>query len=85
MAPDPVTPALTPTKTHEDENFPVASRLIAPRLRAPVLAFYRFVRMADDIADSPDLSPPEKLRRLDELEAALMRDDPVAPVAPVAP
>ena len=40
-------------KGHSDENFPVASFLIAPQYRAPVLAFYRFVRFADDIADHP--------------------------------
>ena len=38
-------------KGHRDENFPVASRLIHPRHRAPILAFYEFVRTADDIAD----------------------------------
>ena len=38
-------------KTHRDENFPVASVFIAPRHRAPILAFYDFVRAADDIAD----------------------------------
>ena len=44
-----------PTKTHRDEDFPVATRLIARPLRAPILAFYRFVRAADDVADSADL------------------------------
>jgi len=63
-----------PTRDHDAENFPVASRLLAPALRAKVLGFYRFVRTADDIADSPALSPAEKLARLAALEAAL--DDP---------
>jgi squalene synthase HpnC len=63
---------ITPTKTHRDENFPVASLLIAPRHRATILAFYRFVRAADDIADSPTLSAPEKVARLDRLEAGLL-------------
>lgn len=44
--------ALASGKGHRDENFPVASRLIRPDLRAPIMAFYRFARMADDIADS---------------------------------
>jgi hypothetical protein len=35
-------------KGHRDENFPVASRLIQPRHRAPILAFYEFVRTADE-------------------------------------
>jgi phytoene synthase len=34
-----------------------------------VLAFYRFVRTADDIADAPGLAPEEKLHRLDALDA----------------
>src|SRR5262249_59193622 len=48
-------------KGHRDENFPVASRLIHPRHRAPILAFYEFVRTADDIADHSGLQPVEKL------------------------
>jgi squalene synthase HpnC len=51
-------------KGHKDENFPVASVLIAPRHRPVVLAFYRVARMADDVADHPGLSPEEKLRQL---------------------
>jgi squalene synthase HpnC len=59
-------------KGHKDENFPVASRVIAPRHRALILAFYEFVRIADDIADHATLEPQEKLRRLDRLEANLL-------------
>jgi len=58
-------------KTERDENFPVASRLIAPRLRAPILAFYRFARKADDIADHPTLTAQAKLGALDALDATL--------------
>jgi hydroxysqualene synthase len=68
-------------KGHRDENFPVASRLIHPRHRAPILAFYEFVRTADDIADHATLAPPEKLALMDQLEATLLGrndDDPVA-------
>jgi squalene synthase HpnC len=67
-------------KGHRDENFPVASRLIHPRHRAPILAFYEFVRTADDIADHATLAPREKLDLLDRLEATLLGrndDDPV--------
>ena len=70
-------------KGHRDENFPVASRLIHPRHRAPILAFYEFVRTADDIADHSSLEPQEKLALLDRLEATLLGrsgDDPVAAV-----
>jgi squalene synthase HpnC len=54
------------------ENFPVASRLIAPHLRAPILAYYRFARAADDVADHPTLPPELKLELLDGLEATLL-------------
>jgi squalene synthase HpnC len=59
-------------KTHRDENFPVASRIIHPRHRALILAFYNFVRTADDIADHSTLGEREKLRLLDLLEAELL-------------
>ena len=58
-------------KTHRDENFPVASWIIHPRHRALILAFYNFVRTADDIADHATLAADEKLRILDLLEAEL--------------
>src|SRR6185312_15494113 len=54
-------------KTHRDENFPVASWIIRPRHRALILAFYNFVRTADDIADHATLGADEKLRYLDVL------------------
>jgi hydroxysqualene synthase len=59
-------------KTHRDENFPVASWIIHPRHRALILAFYNFVRTADDIADHAALAPDEKLRYLDLLEKELL-------------
>src|SRR6266436_4469685 len=71
--------ALRSGKGHRDENFPVASRLIAPRHRGIILAFYEFVRTADDIADHPTLPASEKLAHLDALEAALTgRHDEIA-------
>ncbi|MGH6873875.1 MAG: squalene synthase HpnC [Aestuariivirgaceae bacterium] len=59
-------------KGHLDENFPVASRLIHRRHRAVILAFYNFVRTADDIADHASLSAEEKLELLDALEDDLV-------------
>jgi squalene synthase HpnC len=59
-------------KTHRDENFPVASWIIHPRHRALILAFYNFVRTADDIADHASLAAPDKLAYLDLLEAELL-------------
>jgi squalene synthase HpnC len=67
-------------KGHRDENFPVASRLISARHRAPILAFYEFVRTADDIADHPTLAANEKLALLDKLEATLIGKDDENPV-----
>jgi squalene synthase HpnC len=55
-----------------DENFPVASWLVAPQHRRPILAFYEFVRIADDIADHASLPPDEKLIHLDRLEGSLL-------------
>lgn len=75
------TSALRSGKGHRDENFPVASFLIHPRHRGAILAFYNFVRTADDIADHASLPAPEKLRLLDRLEAGLggaNTDDAVA-------
>jgi len=74
--------ALRSGKGHRDENFPVASWLIHPRHRALILAFYNFVRTADDIADHATLPPPEKLRLLDRLDAGLTgaNDDDAAAV-----
>jgi squalene synthase HpnC len=59
-------------KGAHDENFPVASRLIKRRHRPVILAFYEFVRVADDIADHPELASTEKIARLDHLESSLL-------------
>ncbi len=58
-------------KTHQTENFPVASRLVRAEHRPLIMAFYDFARAADDIADDPHFSPEEKVRRLDYMEAGL--------------
>jgi len=58
-------------KGRADENFPVGSVLVSARLRPHVHAFYNFARNADDIADSPDLAPQDKIVRLDVMEAVL--------------
>jgi hydroxysqualene synthase len=59
-------------KGSHDENFPVASRLIKRQHRPVILAFYEFVRVADDIADHPQLTSGEKIDRLDRLESSLL-------------
>jgi len=58
-------------KGHRDENFPVASLLIETRFRAPIMAFYRFARAADDIADHPAAGAEDKLRALEQMRATL--------------
>jgi hydroxysqualene synthase len=63
------------------ENFPVASRLIAPHLRAPIHAYYRFARAADDVADHPTLAPELKFELMDGLEATLLGRRDVDPAA----
>ncbi|MPY76729.1 MAG: squalene synthase HpnC [Alphaproteobacteria bacterium] len=61
-----------------DENFPVGSILLPKRLRPHVAVFYAYARAIDDVADNPDLSPDEKVRRLDGFDKALLEqnDDP---------
>jgi hydroxysqualene synthase len=61
-------------KTFRDENFPVASRLIPRRHRDLILAFYEFVRTADDVADHPSLPAQQKLDLLDRMEEDLLGD-----------
>jgi squalene synthase HpnC len=52
------------------ENFPVASRLLPPRVRADLLAVYGFARLVDDIGDQ---ATGDRLAMLDEVEADLER------------
>src|SRR3954453_4293070 len=68
-------------KTYRDENFPVASWIIHPRHRALILAFYNFVRTADDIADHATLAERDKLRYLDLMEAELLGEGETQPEA----
>lgn len=62
---------LTSGKSHRDENFPVASFILKPEHRAPIMAFYRFARAADDIADHAEAPEAEKLRLLGQMRAGL--------------
>jgi squalene synthase HpnC len=58
-------------KGHTNENFPVASLLVSPKHRAPIMAFYRVARLADDISDHPTAPPAVKLKQLAAVEASL--------------
>ena len=66
-------------KGHNDENFPVASFLIAPRNRPPVLAFYKFVRAADDVSDSASASADDKLALLEQMRQSLVGESDAVP------
>ncbi|HKQ45716.1 MAG TPA: squalene synthase HpnC [Rhizomicrobium sp.] len=66
-------------KGHKDENFPVASFLIAPRYRPPVLAFYKFVRAADDVSDNAASSAEEKLALLEQMRRSLAGESDAVP------
>ncbi len=57
------------------ENFPVASPLLPPALRAPVRVIYAFARSADDLADEGDAPAIERIAALDAYEAELDRID----------
>jgi len=54
-----------------DENFPVASLLLRPEHRRPILAFYRFARAADDIADNAEAAAETKLDLLARMRVGL--------------
>jgi squalene synthase HpnC len=66
-------------KGHKDENFPVASVIIAARHRPAIMAFYRFVRAADDVSDNEIAPPDEKLRLLEHMRLSLMGASKVSP------
>ena len=73
--PSPTTPPTSdalPPQTHY-ENFPVASWLCPPRLRAPIAAIYWFARTADDLADEGDADAPTRLADLAAYRADLAR------------
>jgi squalene synthase HpnC len=53
------------------ENFPVALRILPARYRRHLMALYGFARLTDDIGD--EVSPDERMRLLDELEADVDR------------
>ncbi len=67
-----------------DENFPVGSWLLAAAHRPHVMAFYHFVRAADDVADNPNLGGQEKIERLDVFESALLGDQALLAALPKA-
>jgi len=74
-----MTTAETPSgKGAKDENFPVGSIFLPAELRPHVAIFYAYARAIDDVADNAELSPEEKVRRLDGFDQAMLgqNDDP---------
>lgn len=70
----------TPPAVEHYENFPVASWLCPPALRAPIAAIYHFARTADDIADEGKAPASSRLADL-----AAYREDLAACAAGAAP
>jgi hydroxysqualene synthase len=67
-----------------DENFPVGSLLLPRALRPHVMAFYAFVRAADDVADHPALAAADKIARLEGFARALTGSEAEAAALPKA-
>ena len=66
-------------KGDKDENFPVASILIDKRFRGSVMVFYRFARIADDVADHPTAPAAEKLALLEQMRASVVGESDASP------
>ncbi len=67
----PSTAGSDPAPIAHYENFPVASWLCPPHLRAPIAALYHFARTADDLADEGQASPEQRLADLAAYRQAL--------------
>ena len=72
---------LSSGKGHRDENFPVASLLVRKRHRPVILAFYRFARTADDVADNASAKPNGKLHILERIWRTLQGEAEDSPEA----
>jgi squalene synthase HpnC len=67
------------------ENFPVASLLCPPAMRAGVTALYHFARTADDIADEGDAPPEHRRAQLQHYQQALLAAAAGQPLADAWP
>jgi phytoene synthase len=67
----PISPQDPTEAARRAENFPVASRFLAPAMRGAVADFYRVARGADDVADMPGMDAAAKRARLLALDAVL--------------
>ncbi len=73
--------SLASGKDHRQENFPVASVLLKRAHRAPVMAFYRFARAADDVADNASASAADRLAVLADMRSTLAGASDTSPDA----
>jgi len=62
------------SKDRNLEDFPVGSFFIPKSIRKNVHIYYRYARIADDIADNSNLSEIQKLNMLNQLESAIQGD-----------
>jgi phytoene synthase len=59
------------------KTFHIATRLLPERIRHPTYVLYGFFRIADEVVDDPDgLSRADQARRLDELRAQALGEEP---------
>ena len=72
----------SPLPIEHYENFPVASWLCPPHLRAPIAALYHYARTADDLADEGDVSAQQRLDDLAAYRADLMAISTGQPPSP---
>ncbi|MEG0150713.1 MAG: squalene synthase HpnC [Comamonas sp.] len=70
---DTIPASAAPAAVTHYENFPVASWLCPPQLRAPIAAIYHFARTADDLADEGTDSPAQRIAALQAYGADLQR------------
>jgi squalene synthase HpnC len=78
-------PTNTSPSIQHYENFPVASWLCPPHLRAPITAIYHFARTADDIADEGNASADQRLCDLTLYRQALQsvcHSEPIFSIPP---
>ncbi|MBF0183526.1 MAG: squalene/phytoene synthase family protein [Magnetococcales bacterium] len=68
---------------NREENFPVASLLVPPRLRPFLYAIYAFARTADDFADLPGRDEATRMQLLDDWTRRLERAEAGQPDHPI--
>ena len=62
------------SKDRNQEDFPIGSFFIPRSIRQSVHTYYRYARIADDIADNNNLSSIQKINILNQLESVIQGD-----------